>query len=130
MACNRSFNHCKENNISDFVIGLTIVAFGTSAPEIVVNSVATYNGHSDIIFGNIIGSNNYNLFIILGLSAFINPIHYHRNFNTDFFVLIGGTIFLLIAMFTGKKKKLDRWEALILVVFFVVYTVYLVANEM
>lgn len=54
----------KKNNVSDLVIGLTIVAFGTSAPELVVNSVASFNGLSDIVFGNIIGSNNFNLFII------------------------------------------------------------------
>ena len=53
----------KKNNISDLVIGLTIVAFGTSAPELVVNSVASFDGLSDIVFGNIIGSNNFNLFI-------------------------------------------------------------------
>src|SRR5690554_5070257 len=64
----------KKNNVSDLVIGLTIVAFGTSAPELVVNSVASFNGLSDIVFGNIIGSNNFNLFIILGIAGLIYPI--------------------------------------------------------
>ncbi|BAX81157.1 sodium:calcium antiporter [Labilibaculum antarcticum] len=57
----------KKNNISNIAIGLTIVAFGTSAPELVVNSFASFHGHSDIVFGNVIGSNNFNLFIILGI---------------------------------------------------------------
>src|SRR5690625_7490842 len=64
----------KRNNISDLVIGLTIVSFGTSAPELVVNSLASIDGHSDIVFGNIVGSNNFNLFIILGISGLIYPI--------------------------------------------------------
>ena len=64
----------KKNNISDLVIGLTIVAFGTSAPELVVNSVASADGLSDIVMGNIIGSNNFNLFIILGIASSVYPI--------------------------------------------------------
>jgi cation:H+ antiporter len=64
----------KKNNVPDLVIGLTIVAFGTSAPELVVNSVASFNGLSDIVFGNVIGSNNFNLFIILGIAGLIYPI--------------------------------------------------------
>ncbi|WP_205161233.1 MULTISPECIES: sodium:calcium antiporter [Arenibacter] len=61
----------RQNNISDLAIGLTIVAFGTSAPELIVNSVASNNGHSDIVLGNIIGSNNFNLFIILGIAGLV-----------------------------------------------------------
>ena len=64
----------KKHNVSDLVIGLTIVAFGTSAPELVVNSIASINGYPDIILGNIIGSNNFNLFIILGIAGLIYPI--------------------------------------------------------
>ncbi|MGA8853659.1 MAG: sodium:calcium antiporter, partial [Christiangramia sp.] len=64
----------KKHNISDLVIGLTIVAVGTSAPELVVNSIASMNGYPDIILGNIIGSNNFNLFIILGIAGLIYPI--------------------------------------------------------
>ena len=54
--------------------GLTIVAFGTSTPELIVNCVASFNGFSDIVFGNIIGSNNFNLFIILGFVGLIYPV--------------------------------------------------------
>src|SRR5690625_7036366 len=64
----------KKYKVPDLVIGLTIVAFGTSAPELVVNSIASFNGLSDIVLGNIIGSNNFNLFVILGISALIYPI--------------------------------------------------------
>src|SRR5699024_6647832 len=64
----------KKHKVSDLVIGLTIVAFGTSAPELVVNTIASYNGLSDIVLGNVIGSNNFNLFIILGIAGLIYPI--------------------------------------------------------
>src|SRR5690606_33705982 len=64
----------KKYQVSDLVIGLTIVAFGTSAPDLVVNSIAAVKGHADIVLGNIIGSNNFNLFIILGLAGLIFPI--------------------------------------------------------
>ncbi len=64
----------KKNNIPDLAIGLTIVAFGTSAPELVVNTVASYDDLSDIVLGNIIGSNNFNLFMILGIVGLIYPI--------------------------------------------------------
>ena len=60
----------KKHNIPDLVIGLTIVAFGTSAPELVVNSIASLNGLSDIVLANVIGSNNFNLFIILGIGNY------------------------------------------------------------
>src|SRR5690554_4772205 len=64
----------KKYNVSSLIIGLTIVSFGTSAPELVVNSVASFNGYSDIILGNIIGSNNFNLFITLGITGLIYPM--------------------------------------------------------
>ncbi|MBZ4677161.1 MAG: sodium:proton exchanger [Anaerophaga sp.] len=64
----------RKYRVSDLAIGLTIVAFGTSAPELVVNVLASAKGHADIAFGNVIGSNNFNLFIILGLSGLLAPI--------------------------------------------------------
>ncbi len=64
----------KKFNVSDLAIGLTIVAFGTSAPELVVNSFASLQDYDDIVFGNVIGSNNFNLFIILGITGLITPL--------------------------------------------------------
>ncbi|WP_332912148.1 hypothetical protein [Algoriphagus boritolerans] len=63
----------KKNNISDLAIGLTIVAFGTSAPELVVNAVAASGNYPEIVFGNVIGSNNFNLLAILGIAGLITP---------------------------------------------------------
>src|SRR6056297_1565093 len=64
----------RKFNVSDLIIGLTIVAFGTSAPELVVNIFAQLKNHPDIVFGNIIGSNNFNIFVILGLAGVMNPL--------------------------------------------------------
>jgi len=115
--------------ISEKIIGLTIIAAGTSLPELVTSVVAALKKNSDIAIGNIIGSNIFNIFLILSLSSIIHPIHYIPAFNTDLYFLMGGTGFLFIAMFTGKKKKLDRWEAVLLLVTFVFYTIYLIGKE-
>ena len=64
----------RKYNISNLVIGLTIVAFGTSAPELVVNLISSFQGYSDIVLGNIIGSNIFNLFAILGIVGLITPL--------------------------------------------------------
>jgi cation:H+ antiporter len=82
----------RKYKVSDLAIGLTIVAFGTSAPELVVNIISSVKGYSDIVFGNIIGSNNFNLFIILGISGLLAPIAVHilnsLERDTDFIVCI------------------------------------------
>ena len=70
-----------------------------------------------------------NIFIILSVSSFINPIAYNVAFNLDSYILMGGTAFVFIAMFTGGKKKLDRWESALLLIFYIAYTVYLIQKE-
>jgi len=114
---------------SEKLIGLTIVAFGTSLPELMTSVVAAVKKNSDIALGNIIGSNIFNIFLILSVSSFIHPIDFNTSFNTELYLLAGGTMILFIAMFTGGKKKLDRWEAAILLATYIVYTVYLIHNE-
>ncbi|MDD4655597.1 MAG: calcium/sodium antiporter [Bacteroidales bacterium] len=116
--------------ISQTVIALTIVAAGTSLPELATSVVAALRKNNDIAVGNIIGSNIFNIFLILGVSALIKPIKYNIDFNTDLFILGLGTVLVFIFMFSGKKKKLDRWEAAILLCIFIAYTAYLVYNEM
>lgn len=116
--------------IEEKIIGLTIVAIGTSLPELATSVVATIRKNNDIAVGNIIGSNIFNIFLILSVSAFVKPIPFDLQLNKDLFVLLGGTIFLFIAMFTGKKHKLDRWEACILLGAFVIYTYFLVQGAM
>lgn len=112
--------------VSEKVIGLTIVAAGTSLPELVTSVVAALKKNSDIAIGNVVGSNIFNLLLVLSLSSFVRPISFDPKFNTDLLLLAGGTLFLFLAMFTGQRKKLDRWEAAILLLVFMAYTVYLV----
>jgi cation:H+ antiporter len=115
--------------VSEKIIGLTIVAAGTSLPELVTSIVAATKRNSDIAIGNVIGSNIFNILLILSISGLIMPIEYNPKFNLDIYILIGGTMFLLIAMITGQRKKLDRWEAGILLGFYLFYTTYLVMKE-
>lgn len=129
LVVNNSVSIAHNLGVSEKIIGLTIVAAGTSLPELVTSIVAAVKKNSDIAIGNIIGSNIFNILLVLSVSSILRPIQYNPKFNTDLYILIGGTIFLLIAMLTGQRKKLDRWEASILLGFYMFYTVYLVMNE-
>ncbi|MEX0844742.1 MAG: calcium/sodium antiporter [Balneolaceae bacterium] len=115
--------------VSEKIIGLTIIAAGTSLPELATSIVAAMRKNVDIAVGNIIGSNIFNIFLILGVSSLVNPVHFNPSFNSELYLLGGGTLLLFIAMFTGQKKKLDRWEAALLLVIFVAYTGFLLMQE-
>lgn len=115
--------------ISEKIIGLTIVAAGTSLPELVTSIVAATKKNSDIAIGNVIGSNVFNILLILSISSIIRPIEYNPKFNLDLLILIGGTVFLFTSMLTGQRKRLDRWEAGVLFGFYIIYTTYLVMKE-
>lgn len=115
--------------VSEKIIGLTIVAIGTSLPELVTSVVAAFKKNSDIAFGNIIGSNIFNILFILSVSSFIHPIDFNTSFNTELYLLGGGTLVLFTAMFTGGKKMLDRWEAAILLLVYIVYTYLMIVKE-
>lgn len=119
-----------ELGISETIIGLTIVAIGTSLPELATSVVAALRKSNDIAVGNIIGSNIFNIFFILGVSSIVKPVDYNIQFNSDLYLLGIGTLLLFVAMFSGKKKKLDRWEAIILLAVYIGYTVYLINGEM
>lgn len=114
--------------VSETIIGLTIVALGTSLPELATSVIAALKKNNDIAVGNIIGSNIFNIFFILGISSLIRPVTYEAVFNKDLYFLAFGTIILFLAMFTGKKKKLDRWEAGVLILLYVGYTYNLINN--
>jgi cation:H+ antiporter len=112
--------------LAGLVIGGRLVV--TSAIEMATSVVAALKKNNDIAVGNIIGSNIFNIFLILGVSSLVRPLDFDASFNTDLYLLGLGTIVLLIFMFTGKKKKLDRWEAALLLAVFIVYMVKLVAG--
>lgn len=118
----------KKHNVSDLVIGLTIVAFGTSAPELVVNSIASVDKHSDIVFGNIIGSNNFNLFFILGTVALIFPVTVQRSMirkEIPFSLVITVLVLVLSNAVLGQKENvLSRFEGMALLVLFAAFIYY------
>lgn len=108
-------------NISESVIGATVVAVGTSIPELATSAVAAYKKNPDIAVGNVIGSNIFNIFFILGLSAVIRPLPVQSGNNLHIATLIIANLILFVCMFTGKRKILDRWEGWLLLVGYVVY---------
>lgn len=116
--------------VSEKIIGLTIVAAGTSLPELATSVVAAMKRNADIAIGNIVGSNIFNIFLILGVSGLIRPLNFQASFNTDIYLIMGGTVFLFLAMFIGEKHRLDRWQAFVLLSFYLLYTGYLVGLEM
>jgi cation:H+ antiporter len=111
--------------VSERFIGLTIVSVGTSLPELATSVVAIVKHKSDLAIGNVIGSNIFNIFLIMGVSSIISPLIYDVAFNVDIIVYIFSTAFLFVAMFTGGKRKLDRWEAGIMLLFFAAYMTFL-----
>ena len=114
--------------ISQSTIGLTIVAVGTSLPELATSAMAAYKKNPEIAVGNIVGSNIFNIFFILGISSLIRPLPFGAKSNWDIGVLILANILLFLFMFTGKKRKLDRWEAGLFLVIYSAYILFLIMN--
>ena len=108
--------------MSETIIGLTVVAVGTSLPELATSAVAAWRRNSDIAIGNVVGSNIFNIFFILGISSVIRPIPFEPRTNIDIAALILASLLLLLAMVTGKRRILDRWEA---AVFLFLYAIYI-----
>ena len=106
-------------NISDRVIGLTIVALGTSLPELVTSVTAALRGNGDLAVGNVIGSCIFNLLFVLGTSSLIMPIPCAPNFLFDAYVAVGATVLLLIFGYT--HMKIVRWEGLLLLACYAIY---------
>ncbi len=115
--------------LSERLIGLTILAIGTSLPELATSAVAAYRKNPDIAIGNVVGSNIFNILLILGITPIIQPLPYNTIINTDILVLIGGTILLIIFMFTFKQRMLDRKEAILLFLLYIAYTAYLIISD-
>ncbi len=115
-------------NVSESVIGLTIVAAGTSLPDLAASMAAAIKKKPELAVGNIIGSNIFNIFFILGLSATVAPLPLGGINNVDFMVLLGACLLFWIFGWVIKHRTITRVEGGILVACFVAYTIYLVAN--
>jgi cation:H+ antiporter len=113
--------------ISPLVVGLTIVAFGTSAPEMAVSTGAVLNGQTDIAVGNVVGSNIFNVLFILGLSALVAPLIVHVQLIRQEVPIMIGSALLLVAL--GLDGTLSWWEGALLLLLMVVYTVFLIVQS-
>lgn len=116
----------RQAGLSEALIGLTIVGVGTSLPELATSVVATLKKQDDIAVGNIVGSNIFNIFWILGLSATILQLPFNTAASIDVLVALGATMLLMGVMFIGKKHKLTRTEGILFLAIYVMYVGYLV----
>lgn len=112
--------------MSEALIGLTIVAVGTSLPELVTSIIAVRHGQDDLAVGNIVGSNIFNILWILGLTASILPLPISPAGQIDVLMNIGATLLLFFFMFVGSRHRLNRWQGLMFVLIYVGYVGYLV----
>lgn len=114
-----------ELGMSDRLIGLTIVAFGTSLPELVTSVMAAKKGQADIAIGNIVGSNIFNILFVLGTTSLVCPIPYDAaRFLVDGIVCIGAAVLLWLCVL--KNKELRRWGGILFLVAYAGYFIYLV----
>lgn len=116
----------KVLGVSEKVIGVTIVAIGTSLPELITSVVAGIKGEIDIAIGNIVGSNIFNLLFILGVSSIITPISYSLSYNTDFLLLIFVSFLLLAFAYFGRKNTMTRLNGVIYLLIYSGYIAYLI----
>ncbi|MDP2656202.1 MAG: calcium/sodium antiporter [bacterium] len=116
-------------HISQSLIGLTIVAIGTSLPELATSAVAAFKKQTDIAIGNVVGSNIFNIFWILGFSALVRPLPFDDSSNGDILMTIGASALLFIIMFLGKRHVVERWQGIMMVGLYVAYIVFLVMTK-
>lgn len=117
----------KMFNVSDKIIGLTIVAIGTSLPELVTSVTAALKKNSDIAIGNIIGSNIFNMLLIIGAAAAISPMNYNTSYNLQMGILIVATIVLGIFPYTDRKDEMTISNGITYLMLYALYMVMLFA---
>ena len=111
---------------SESFIGLTIVAIGTSLPELVTSLRAAMKNNTDIAIGNAVGSNLFNLLWVLGLSATIQPLPFDATANTDLLMVIASSCLLILALIVGRRMTIKKYEGIIFLVIYVLYLYYLI----
>ncbi|MFZ6015358.1 MAG: calcium/sodium antiporter [Patescibacteria group bacterium] len=111
--------------MSTAYIGLTVVAIGTSLPELVTSAVAAYKNNPQLAVGNAVGSNIFNILWILGLSALIRPLPFAAASNFDLIAVITATLLLFIWMFVGKKRMLERWQGAMFLFCYAGYIIFI-----
>lgn len=118
---NASTAIAKELNVSEKIIGLTIIGIGTSLPELVTSIIAIVKNNEELAVGNIIGSSIMNLLLILGVGAIISTLDFGYSFNQTIFLLIASAILIWLYSIAEENKKLNRHNGIVLVVIFILY---------
>ena len=118
-------NLARMFKVSEKIIGLTILAIGTSLPELVTSVTAAIKGNSDIAIGNIIGSNIFNILLIIGVSAIISPLTYNFTYNIQIAILVLSTVVLSIFPIIPPKNEMSRFNGLIYLIIYIIYMVIL-----
>lgn len=113
---------------SERIIALTIISAGTSLPELATSVVAAIKKNSDIAIGNIVGSNIFNIFLVLGTTAVIRPVALTPGANVDLLLNVAVSFMLFMFVFTGKGRRIDRWEGIVFMILYVGYLAYLIAG--
>jgi cation:H+ antiporter len=117
----------KYFGVSQFFISATVIALGTSFPELITSTKAALRNDSDLAVGNIVGSNILNIFWVLGTAAVIKPIVLPKGINIDIAFLIASSLLLFIFLFIGKKHSLEKWQGLIFIsgyVFYIFFSIF------
>lgn len=123
-----SVSIAKWFGLSDRVIGLTIIAAGTSLPELATTIQASLKNQHDIAFGNIVGSNIFNILWILGFTALVQTVPVSPQASSDLIVSLGAVVALLGLVFVGKRYVIERWQGALLLSAYVAYTVHLLTG--
>lgn len=126
LVVNSAVEIAKSYQVSESLIALTIVAVGTSLPELVTSAVAARKGETDIAIGNVIGSNIFNIFFILGLSALFTPLTV--NFSSLVDIMIMNLIQIFVYLLMLKKLELGKKKALVLLLIYFSYIVYIIGR--
>lgn len=116
----------KTMGLSESMIGLSIIAVGTSLPEVAASAVASYKRKSDIAIGNAVGSNIFNIFWVLGLSSMIKPIPFEIANNTDILMAVAASLILFIALMIEKRHRVERRDGVIFLLLYVGYIGFLI----
>lgn len=115
--------------LSQSLVGLTVVAVGTSLPELATSAVAAYKRNVEIAVGNVVGSNIFNIFFVLGASAIIKPLPFKTRSNLDIGMVIFASLLMFVFMFTGKKRSFDRWEGVVALFLYAAYLTFIILQR-
>ena len=121
-------NIAMRMGVSEAIIGLTIVALGTSLPELATSVIAATKHNSDIALGNVLGSNIFNVFFVLGVSATVRPLPAYEGIELDAWMAAAGSIIVWLAVKTNHERKIQRWAGALLLLIYAGYLTWRLMN--